>query len=219
MKKGVKKTSLAKELKRKEFRVSIFGSARIKKDDKNYKQVYKLANMLGERGIDLVTGGGPGLMKAGNIGHKQGSKKTKAHSIGLAIRLPNEQGTNKGVQIEKKFSRFSNRLDNFMLLSNAVVVAPGGVGTVLEFLYTWQLMQVKQTCNIPIILLGDGWSGLIEWLEKVPLKRKYLDKKDMKLLFLAKDCNEAIKMIDTAHNHYKKGGDNVCLNYKKYKLY
>ena len=215
----MKRSDFEKEVSKNEFRVSIFGSSRIKKNDKDYKKIYDLAKRLGEKGIDVITGGGPGIMKAASTGHKVGSKKTGAHSIGLAIKLPHEQKTNKGVEIEKKFARFSNRLDNFMLLSNAVIVAPGGVGTVLELFYTWQLMQVKQICNIPIILLGNEWPGLIEWLEKVLLKRKYFDKKDMQLLFLAKTPKEAMKMIDTAYSEYKKGGKNICLNYNKYKLY
>jgi len=106
-----------------------------------------------------------------------------------------------------------------MLLSKVIVVSPGGVGTLLEFFYAWQLVQVKQVCNIPIILLGRQWPDLIKWLEKYPLKNKFLDKGDMNLLFLAKDSKDAIKMIDRAHEEFKKGDKNYCLNYKKYKLY
>ncbi len=216
-----KKRTIKEELKSKDFRVAIFGSARIRRRDPRYNQIKTLARMLGERGIDIVTGGGPGLMMAANEGHKAGSRKSKVkiHSIGLAIKLPKEQKTNKHLDIMKKFSRFSNRLDNFMLLSNVIVVAPGGVGTLLELFYAWQLIQVKQVCNIPIILLGKQWSSLIKWLEKYSLKNKFLEKRDLNLLFLAKNCNEAIKMIDTAYKEFKKGDKKYCLNYKKYKLY
>ena len=200
------------------FKVTIFGSARIKKGDAIYKQIKILAKMLGERNMDVITGGGPGLMKAASEGHRIGKKNKKAHTIGLAIRLWNEQKTNKYVDIEKKFLRFSNRLDNFMLLSNAIVVAPGGVGTLLEFFYSWQLVQTKQICNIPIILLGKQWKDLVKWLEKYPLKKRLLEEKDLKLLFLVNNCNEAIEIIDEAHESYKKGGENFCLNYEKYRL-
>ena len=122
------------------------------------------------------------------------------------------------MDIEKKFLRFSNRLDNFMLLSNVIVVAPGGVGTLLEFFYSWQLVQTKQICNIPIILLGKQWKDLVKWLEKYPLKKRLLEEKDLKLLFLVNNCNEAIEIIDEAHESYKKGGENFCLNYEKYRL-
>ena len=114
------------------FRVSIFGSSRIKKSDKIYNEIYHLARMLGEEGIDVVTGGGPGLMEAANSGHKAGSRESRAHSIGLGITLPKIQKFNNSLDYQKTFSRFTGRLDKFTLLSNAVVVAPGGVGTTLE---------------------------------------------------------------------------------------
>jgi uncharacterized protein (TIGR00730 family) len=203
-----------KELKRERFRVSIFGSSRIKKNDPLYQQVHRLAKMLGQRGIDVVTGGGPGIMEAANLGHNKGSKETRAKSFGLNIYLPHEQKLNPGVQIEKRFKRFSQRLDNFMLLSNAVVVAQGGVGTLLELFYVWQTLQVKNVNNIPIILLGKQWSGLLEWLRDEPLKRGYFDKGDIKLLFHAEDLDEVIKIIDAAHDQYLSGnGHDFVLKY------
>jgi len=211
-----------KNIKRKSidgnFKVTIFGSARIKKGTLVYIQVRTLARMLGERGFDVITGGGPGLMRAASEGHEKGSKKTGAYSIGVGIKLPNEQKFNRHLDIKKEFKRFSRRLDYFMSLSNVIVVAPGGIGTLLELFYTWQLSQVQQICNIPIILMGKQWPPLIKWLEKYPLKSRYFDKKDINLLFLAKNCEEAIKIIDKAHEEYKKGGKDFCLNYKKYRL-
>ena len=200
------------------FKVTIFGSARIKKNTLVYIQARTLARMLGERGFDIITGGGPGLMRAASEGHRKGSKKTGAYSIGVGIKLPREQKFNRHLDIKKEFKRFSRRLDYFMSLSNAIVVAPGGIGTLLELFYTWQLSQVQQICNIPIILMGKQWPTLIRWLEKYPLKSRYFDQKDINLLFLAKDCSEAIKIIDKAHEEYKKGGKDFCLNYKKYRL-
>lgn len=207
--------------KKDDFRVTIFGSSRAKKGGWVYDQVFDLAKMIGQRDIDIVTGGGPGIMKAANVGHRKGAKmvKSSAHSIGLSVKLPHEQGTNKGVTIEKKFTRFSRRLDNFMSLSNAIVVAPGGIGTTLELFYAWQLVQVKHVCHIPIILLGDMWKPLIKWVENHALDQSYISKEDLKLVFLAKDANQAIKMIDTAYKEFKSGTKNYCLNYEKYKLY
>jgi hypothetical protein len=204
--------------KGKYFRVSIFGSSRIKKNDPIYRRIKELAKMLGERNIDVVTGGGPGLMKAASEGHKIGSKGTKAKSIGLGIKLPKSQKYNKSLDMRETFDRFSNRLDKFMLLSNAVVVAPGGIGTLVEFFYTWQLVQVEHVCHIPIILLGKQWDGLIKWLEKNPLKSKYFDREDLNLLFLADDSKEAVKVIDKAHEEFLKGNKNFCMNFKKYKI-
>ncbi len=192
------------KLKKNVFRVTIFGSARIKRGTLIYNQLRKLARLLGERGIDVVTGGGPGLMEAANQGHKIGSKKTGARSIGIGIKLPSEQGFNKHLDIKKEFKKFSRRLDVFMALSNVVVVAPGGVGTLLELFYTWQLVQVKRIKNIPIIMLGKQWPALIKWFKKYPLKSKFFEKKDINLLFLAKDCDETIKIIDKAYKGYKK---------------
>src|SRR3989338_1991918 len=202
------------ELKRNRLRVSIFGSSRIKRKDPIYKQVHALAKMLGERGIDVITGGGPGIMEAANLGHNEGSKKTNAKSFGLNIFLPHEQKLNPGVQVEKRFKRFSQRLDNFMLLSNAIVVSHGGVGTLLELCYVWQVLQVKNVNNIPIILMGEQWVGLLEWLRDEPLRRSYFSKRDLKLLFHADKINEVIKIIDAAHDQYKSGnGKDFVLKY------
>ena len=193
------------KLKKGEFRVSIFGSARIKRKDAIYQEIYEIGKKLGERNIDIVTGGGPGLMEAASYGHKIGRKGHDAHAIALNIKLPVEQKFNSYSDIKMKFKRFSKRLDNFMLFSNAVVVAPGGVGTLLELLYTWQLVQVKHIRHIPIILLGEMWPDFIKWLEREPLKRKYFEKEDLKLLFLARDADEVVGIIDAANLEFKKG--------------
>ncbi len=209
---------LLKELKKKDFRVTIFGSSRMKPEDSECGQLYQLAKMIGEEGIDLVTGGGPGIMECASAGHRSGSKKSKAHTIGLNIKLPHEQRMNSYIDIKKEYTRFSERLDNFMLLSNAIVVAHGGIGTILELLYAWQLMQVKHICHIPIILLGPQWKGLLKWLKNEPLKRKFFNKEDLDLLFHVKNAKEAMKIIDTAFKEYKKGNKDFCINYKKYKF-
>jgi len=212
------KRSLDEELSKRHFRVTIFGSARIKKGDPNYNLIYNLAKLISEAGMDLVTGGGPGLMNAASEGHESGRKGDETHSIGLRINLPFEQEDASHLDVKKEFDRFSNRLDTFMRFSNAVVVAPGGVGTLLEFFYTWQLMQVKHICNIPIILLGKMWWDLARWIKKWPLKDKLLDNDDFELLFLAKDCNEAFTIIKSAYEGFMQSDAKFCLNFKKYKI-
>ncbi len=122
------------------------------------------------------------------------------------------------LDIKKEFSRFSDRLDNFMLLSNVVVVAPGGVGTLLELFYAWQLVQVEHICDTPIILLGEMWPDLIDWIEKWPLKLGLISQDDMIPLFLARDSEEAMKIVRKAFEEYKKGGDEFCLTYDKYSI-
>lgn len=204
----------------KHFKVTIFGSSRVKKNDVVYKNVKNLASMLGEHGIDVITGGGPGLMEAANEGHRAGTKKGKkrAHSVGIGVKLLWKQKFNKSVQYKKEFNRFSGRLDEFMLLSNAVVVAPGGLGTLLELFYTWQLVQVHHICNIPIILMGEEWAGLLKWIKNNPLKKDYLDKEDYELVFHVKDSKQAMELLEENYKYFKKGGKNFCLNYKKYKV-
>jgi uncharacterized protein (TIGR00730 family) len=204
----------------KHFKVTIFGSSRIKKNDVIYKKVRDLAFILGGKEIDVITGGGPGLMQAANEGHKLGSKdkKNKSHSIGIGVKLLWKQKFNSAVEYKKEFNIFSRRLDEFMLLSNAVVVAPGGLGTLLELFYTWQLVQVHHICDIPIILMGDEWGKLLRWIKQDPLKKKYLDEQDYKMVFHVRNSKQAAKIVEDSFQHFKKGGKNFCLNYKKYKV-
>ncbi len=195
---------IKKALSKKAFRVAIFGSARIKPKHKAYKEVYGLAEMIGKKDIDLVTGGGPGLMMAANSGHLSGKiEKGHSHSIGLLINIPTEHRKSH-VDIQESFTKFSDRLDNFMLLSNAVVVAPGGIGTMLEFFYTWQLLQVHKIKHIPVILLGDIWGDFIKWIKKHPVRCKFISRDDLNLIYVAKDANEAMQIINKEYLKYKR---------------
>ena len=122
------------------FRVVIFGSARIRPQDETYQMVYRIAHALAQRGIDIVTGGGPGLMEAANSAVLDVVER-ESRSYGLPIDIPSlQEPANKHLDIKSSHRRFSSRLDEFMRLSNAVVVAPGGIGTMLEFMYVWQLL-------------------------------------------------------------------------------
>jgi len=121
--------------------------------------------------------------------------------------------------VKREFERFSDRLDAFMQLANAVVVAPGGVGTTLELLYTWQLIQVNHTCKIPIILLGDMWPGLIEWIAKNPLKKRLLNPEDLKLLYCVKNADQVLELLDDAYKQYVEGGPDYCVNIEKYRAH
>ena len=201
------------------FRVAIFGSARLKKNDPKYKLIHQLAKMLAARGIDIVTGGGPGLMDAASRGHHAGRKnENDVYAMGLTIHLPKEQKESFHLDLKKDFHKFSNRLDHFIHLSNVVVVAPGGIGTTLELMYAWQLVQVKHSCEIPIILFGDVWTGFVKWIKQGPLKSKFLDSDDLELLYHAKTCKEVINIIELAHDEYTKGNKKICLNIHKYKV-
>lgn len=210
--------TIEKDLKKDHFRVAIFGSARIKQHDKWYQEVFKLAQQIGKRGMDVVTGGGPGLMEAANAGHQMGDKDDVSDTIGLTIQLPWEAEENKHLDIKKHFQHFSGRLDQFMVLSHVVVVTPGGVGTCLEFFYTWQLTQVKHICKIPIILIGEMWAELIEWIKKYPLDHGLISPEDLDNVFVVKSNAEALKIIDRAHEVFLKDRKNYCQNSDQYKL-
>lgn len=214
----MRRNEFDQELYKKDFRVAVFGSARIKQKDPTSREIYKLAKLIAGENIDIVTGAGPGIMQAANKGHRDGRKDQDVHSFGLNIRLPKEQKANRHLDIKKEFHRFSERLDTFMMMSNAVVVAPGGVGTLLEFLYAWQLVQVKHIFDIPIILLGSMWAGFLEWVRRYPLKKGFLDAEDLDSLFLAEDYVEAFRIIRQFHEAYERGDRRVCINQKEYRI-
>jgi uncharacterized protein (TIGR00730 family) len=186
--------SLVTELGSEFYRVSIFGSARIKPDTDEYKQVYTLAKELSRKGVDIVTGGGPGLMEAANLGAKEGGN-LHSRSFGLHIELPFETDTNSHLDVKYHHRRFSSRLDEFMRISHAVVVTPGGIGTLLELFYTWQLMQVNHIAPRPFILLGPMWEGLLDWMEKYPLNMKLMDKKDFQSIVLVRTVDDVVNRL------------------------
>jgi uncharacterized protein (TIGR00730 family) len=210
-----KGADLKKEVPRKHFTVAIFGSARIKEKDPIYRQVYRLGKSIGSRGLDVVTGGGPGIMDAANRGHHDGRKDRHVLSLGLNIILPQEQVPNKHLDIKTEFHLFSARLDAFMLLANVVVVAPGGVGTLLELFYAWQLIQVREIGDLPVILMGDMWKELVAWVSRWPLRRKLLSSSDLDSLFLVRDNAEAMRVIGAAHQAYMKGEKPSCRELKE----
>ncbi|NTV02218.1 MAG: LOG family protein [Chlorobiaceae bacterium] len=196
------------------YRVAIFGSARISEGDEEYRDVYTIAKGLAGAGFDIVTGGGPGLMQAANAGSK--SITNGGQSIGLNIRLPHEQHPNRFLDIKAEFDRFSSRLDTFMALSDAVVVAPGGVGTLLELFYTWQLVQVHQICETPIILFGAIWTGLLEWLEAEVMRRHLFDRDDMHMLFHVLEPSQVVDLVVRIHGD-RPQSEHVCTNYSRYR--
>ena len=198
------------------FRVSIFGSARTKEGDPEYKVAYDLANELGKRDIGVVTGGGPGQMEAGNKGHKDAC--LNSNSIGLTVRLPFEDEGNEFMDMQEHFQRFGNRLDHFMALSNVVVVSAGGIGTCLEFFYTLQLTQVKHICPIPIILLDPMWEEILDWLRGTAVGRGFVSEADLNNVLVAKDVAEALDIIEQTKTAFEQGGGDVCINSQMYKI-
>ncbi len=177
------------------YRVCIFGSARIRENSPIYNQVELLAEALSKSGVDIVTGGGPGLMEAANRGAKSGSKG--AWSIGLPIQLPFESDANSHLDVKSHHKRFSSRLDEFMRISHAVVVVPGGIGTVLEMFYTWQLMQVAHIKPRPLILFSSdkSWEALIKWTEDYPMKNSLMSAKDMEMIKIVNSVEEIMQIL------------------------
>src|SRR5947208_1938992 len=135
--------------------------------------------MLAELKIDIVTGGGPGLMEAANRA-VQDARNEVSQSIGLPIQLPRaHELANKHLDIKSEHKRFSSRLDEFMRLSHAVIVAPGGIGTLLELTYVWQLIQVGMVEERPVVLLDHShWDGLLAWMKTELLGRRFISPGD-----------------------------------------
>ena len=146
--------------RREHYRVSIFGSARVKEEHWVYEAVRDLSAELARMGCTIITGGGPGLMQAANEG-AAGSRRTR--SMGIRVDLPFEQESNAFVTEVFEHRTFFTRLHQFVLASDAFIVAPGGIGTVLELLLIWQLLQVHHLQDTPLILVGKMWPGLVAW--------------------------------------------------------
>lgn len=187
----------------KEFGVSVFGSARIECDAPAYLQAFDLGASLAQENIDLVTGGGPGIMEAAAKGHSSIESPSKAW--GLTIELPFEDDGNEYNQVVERFARFSRRLERFMSLSRAVVVMDGGVGTGLELFFTWQLMQVQHVGSMPIILMGKQWMHFKKWASHYMLAPGYVGRSDVDMLYVVKNNEQAMQIIEYARKCYIEG--------------
>ncbi len=159
----VNNLSRLRPTQREHYRVTIFGSARAKAGTFAYDEVKRLAAALAEMGCDIVTGGGPGLMQAANEGAAAASAPERNRSVGIRVDLPFEQEVNPFVEEAYEHKTFFSRLHHFVLTSDAFVVVPGGIGTVLELMMVWQLLQVKHLQGVPLLLVGKMWPGLIDW--------------------------------------------------------
>jgi uncharacterized protein (TIGR00730 family) len=155
---------------RQNYRVTIFGSARLKPGTTVYEQVKQLAAELTKMGCDIVSGGGPGLMQAANEG-AHSVEKALHRSVGIRVELPFEQEVNPFVGQAYEHRTFFSRLHHFMIVSDAFVVVPGGIGTLLELSLAWQLLQVRKLYNTPLIVVGKMWAELVEWGRRWMLRK------------------------------------------------
>lgn len=180
--------------------VSIFGSARIKPSNPYYQLAEEIAYLLTKRGFGVITGGGPGIMEAGNKGaHFSGGK-----SVGLNINLPFEQTSNPFIDNDKliTFNHFFVRKVMFMKYSQGYVVMPGGFGTLDEMFEAITLIQTHKMVRFPIVLVGKKyWKGLLEWIKEAMIEHQMISEKDMDLFVLVDTADEAVNHIE---NFYKK---------------
>jgi uncharacterized protein (TIGR00730 family) len=172
--------------------VSIFGSARVHPGDATYEKTVEIARKLAENGFHIITGGGPGIMEAGNKGAKKGGAK----SIGLNIRLPMEQASNPYANIKLDFQYFFVRKVMFVKYAQAYVGMPGGFGTLDEIFEALTLIQTKRIRPFPVVLVGsDYWGGLWEWIRDTLLARKLISPEDLDLVTILDDADEVVKTI------------------------
>ena len=184
----------------KRYRVCIFGSARVKPGTFGYEETKRAAHALARMGCDIVTGGGPGLMQAANEGASSAPERSR--SYGIRVTLPFEQNVNAFVSKAFEHRTFFTRLHQFVIASDAFIVAPGGIGTVLEMIMIWQLLQVRHVQkNTPLILVGKMWPGLIEWAKSSMLSHDLplANREDMTIPVCVSDADEAIILIRKHH--------------------
>jgi uncharacterized protein (TIGR00730 family) len=172
--------------------VSIFGSARIKPEDETYIQTVEIAKKLSENGFNIITGGGPGIMEAGNRGAQEG----KGKSVGVNIKLPMEQQANAFTDLKLELNYFFVRKVMFIKYAQAYVGMPGGFGTLDEIFEAITLIQTKRIKPFPVILVGtDYWSGLLGWIKDTLLKGKLISAEDIDLVRITDDPDEVVKII------------------------
>lgn len=181
------------------YRVTIFGSARAQPGTVAYDETRRLAAALAEMGCDIISGGGPGLMQAANEG--AASVGGNVSSVGIRIELPFEQQGNAFVTDLYEHRTFFTRLHQFVLSSDAFIVAPGGVGTLLETLMVWQLLQVEHLTKTPLILVGRMWPGLIEWARETMLEANppLMSARDIDIPVCVATADEAIDYLRPHH--------------------
>ncbi|MCO6359335.1 hypothetical protein BXY85_1823 [Roseivirga pacifica] len=181
--------------------VSIFGSARTKPEDPYYSMAEEIGAKLVRHGYGVITGGGPGIMEAGNKGAKSESGK----SVGLNIELPHEQGNNPFIDPDKliSFDYFFVRKVMFVKYSQGFVVMPGGFGTLDELFEAITLIQTNKIGKFPIVLVGTKfWGGLFEWIKNTMLTAKNISPDDLKLVHLVDTPTDAVRVIDEFYSKY-----------------
>ena len=172
--------------------VSLFGSARTPEDDPMYIAARETGRLLAEAGFEVITGGGPGIMEAGN----RGAFETGEISVGCNIELPFEQSPNPYQNKSLSFKYFFVRKTMFIKYSNAYIIFPGGFGTLDELFEALTLIQTRKIRNFPVVLFGSQyWQGLLQWITSTMLHERYLGEEDLQLMHLTDTPEDAVNFI------------------------
>jgi uncharacterized protein (TIGR00730 family) len=186
--------------------VTIYGSARFKPDNIYYQKAEELSKKLAESGYTVITGGGPGIMEAGN----KGAFEFGGRSIGLNISLPHEQNPNSYQTDEVSFRYFFVRKVLLMKYSTAFVIFPGGYGTLDELTEALTLIQTKKIKPFPVYLIGvEYWKGLVQWLRSTLLREGTVSEGDLYLFKVLDDVSKIPEEIDKYYNTANHGGFNL----------
>ena len=176
--------------------VSIFGSARTRRDAPEYAMAERLAAALADAGWAVITGGGPGIMEAAN----KGASEAGGLSVGLGIELPFEQSLNEWVDLGLEFRYFFARKTMFVKYAQAFVILPGGFGTMDELFEALTLVQTRKVNQFPVILMGSAfWSPLLDWLRGSLAAQGYIAESDLDLFTVTDDVDEAVGIIASAY--------------------
>ncbi len=181
--------------------VTIFGSARVKPSHPYYKMAEEIAFELVQDGYGVITGGGPGIMEAGN----KGARRAKGKSVGLNIYLPHEQKGNPFIDPDKliTFDYFFVRKVMFMKYSQGFIVMPGGFGTLDELSEALTLIQTKKIGRFPIVMVGKKfWGGMMDWIKKTLVSDGMIHEDDLDLVNLVDTPEEAVKVINEFYSKY-----------------
>ena len=180
--------------------VTVFGSARTARDHPEYELGRQVGAALARAGFAAITGGGPGAMEAVN----RGCSEAGGLSIGLGIELPFEQGLNPWVDLGVNFRYFFVRKTMFMKYAQAFICLPGGFGTLDELFESLTLVQTKKVTKFPVVLFGtDYWQGLYDWLRTSVHAGGKLSEKDLDLLYLTDDIDDAIRVVEESYKAWE----------------
>src|SRR6266704_235537 len=179
-------------LRKVEPAVSIFGGSRVRSGSRHYRKAVQVSQALAREGFSIITGGGPGIMEAANLGARRGGGR----SIGLNIRLPFEHRPNRHIDTLINFNYFFARKVMFIKYACAYVVFPGGYGTLDEAFEALTLVQTHKIDNFPVIMIGrDYWKGMLRWVRKVMLAGGMIETKDLRLFTVTDDPREVCRLV------------------------